>query len=71
MKGYAPARARGWEVCFSLQGVPYLEPAFAALRRAERPGGEGSERRLARKHPDSMGLGRNELAPLLVLPAAR
>lgn len=29
-----PARARGWELTFSLQGAPYIEPAFAALRPA-------------------------------------
>lgn len=26
-----PARVHGWELTFGLQGVPYIEPAFAAL----------------------------------------
>eukprot|EP00931_Biecheleriopsis_adriatica_P064877 TRINITY_DN39555_c0_g1_i2.p1 TRINITY_DN39555_c0_g1~~TRINITY_DN39555_c0_g1_i2.p1 ORF type:complete len:256 (+),score=43.44 TRINITY_DN39555_c0_g1_i2:242-1009(+) len=29
-----PAVAPGWELTFSLPGIPYLEPAFAALRPA-------------------------------------
>ena len=28
----APGVAQGWELCFSLPGIPYIEPAFAALR---------------------------------------
>lgn len=29
-----PGMVKGWELTFSLPGVPYLEPAFAALRPA-------------------------------------
>ena len=28
-----PAVAEGWELHFSLPGIPYIEPSFAALRR--------------------------------------
>ncbi|CAJ1328048.1 unnamed protein product [Effrenium voratum] len=63
VKGYAPARARGWEVCFSLQGVPYLEPAFAALRRAERPGVEA--------HGVCLQLGREDWLKLLASEGVR
>ncbi|CAE8655845.1 unnamed protein product [Polarella glacialis] len=38
-----PAKVPGWELTFSLRGVPYLEPGFAALRRTEAPTGGASE----------------------------
>lgn len=37
-KAIVPARLQGWELTFSLGGVPYLEPAFAAVRPAPAEG---------------------------------